>query len=312
MVKVTKRNIGVEYLRIVCMLWIILHHFSSIVINEILHSNEIGINYYISVLDFIGGDIGNVVFILITGFYMHDKTFDIVRWVKLFLQVLFYSVLSYTIMIVLGRIELNWQNLAHMLFPIRQNNYWFISTYLILFFSFPILNLVIEKTAKRLLLFVIVLGLIIFSFLPSLGYSWLASDTNCFMMFIILYLFGGWMGYHKINIWKRNKLIICVLFIVTLTGTVLSAPLFQKYGNYAFRFIWGMRAPIIIISFCLFEIFRNVNLKYNRFLVNSAKCVFGVYLLHNGPLLPEIERMFGINQASYYFSGWGGDYYCQQ
>ena len=181
-----QRNQGIQLLRIICAMWIIARHLSASAIDCLMIGKGIKINYWLGIIGFIGGDIGNVVFIVVTGYFMYSKKFDIKRWVRVYLELLFYSCLGYSIAFLLGYQKMNLHNVLDMLMPVRKNDFWYISDYLVMFFVFPILNILIQKLNMRQLVFFVFLGCFVFSFLPTMHYKWF-SDKNGVCLFILLY-----------------------------------------------------------------------------------------------------------------------------
>ena len=80
----------------------------------------------------LGGAIGNCAFVIIGGYLLCTKEFDSRRIIKLWLQTFFYSVVCSLIAFKMGIIGVSIKKIVMMLLPITYNEYWFISSYLIL------------------------------------------------------------------------------------------------------------------------------------------------------------------------------------
>lgn len=293
-----------EVLRIVCMFWIVLRHFvSASYMEEItlfLGGGDNVFHYFFSVFAFLGGDIGNVVFMILTGFFMYGKAWNARRVIRLWLEVEFYSILSY-VMIVAARYEsFSMKGFMESCLPILSNQYWFISTYMVLSFFFPVLNLVISCLKRGQLKALLAISILFFSVFPTvgLGSSWL-FDPNSIYIFVILYLFGGYIRKYDVS-FKRGKL--TAAFTIVLAVCMLSVPLFSYLNmNNPLAWIWGpARLPVILCGAILFGIaatFKGHDFnKISRF----SFSVFGIYLFHNGKLLPLLLNIVGINNDTYY------------
>lgn len=92
------RNSNIELLRILCMIFIILHH--SVVhssFNEIDNLN-FNILYVLSTL----GRVANNIFIIITGYYMVNKQVKVKSIMKLVLETIFYSYVILLIYLIIS------------------------------------------------------------------------------------------------------------------------------------------------------------------------------------------------------------------
>ena len=103
---------------------------------------------------------------------------------------------------------------------------------------------------------------------------------------------------------KRARMLIFTVFILTLILTVVTVPIFQRVGNYAFRFVWGITPPIIIIGYTLFLLFKSATIPRNALIDVLSTATLGIYLIHNGALLPVIYDVFDISAESYFEQGW--------
>ena len=160
MTEVTKRKkraSGIELLRILAMIAIIAHHFSTHVNwGEVTQLNS----YWITIFGSFGR-IGVGIFFIITGYFLaRQKNYN---WKKIF-NVLrptwFYSLLFLGIFTLLKdeRIFLSFPLNEHMqksLFPIISNSYWFISTYVAVSLLSPYLKKMLDALADKDLLKII-------------------------------------------------------------------------------------------------------------------------------------------------------------
>ena len=132
------RNLGIELFRIVCMLLIIAFHMSDHGVISINSSMPITGNWLTLAFARLGGAIGNCAFVIIGGYLLCMKEFDSRRVIKLWLQTLFYSIICGLIAFKIGVIDVSIKSIIMMLLPITYNEYWFISSYLILMLLYTI------------------------------------------------------------------------------------------------------------------------------------------------------------------------------
>ena len=92
-VKTSKdRQMNFELLRIISMIFILLHHYS--LKGGLLSIENITTNKFIGEFIYIGGKVGVVIFILISGYFLIDKKYKFKNLFKVILEVFFYSILK--------------------------------------------------------------------------------------------------------------------------------------------------------------------------------------------------------------------------
>ena len=124
------RSSNLELLRILSMILIIMHHYSVhggfSLIDQTLTINKL----FVQILS-LGGKIGVVCFILITGYFMINSSFKFKKLLKLVLEVWFYSIGIMVIFYLFGLAEFNTVTFFTCLFPLSHSLYWFVTTYVV-------------------------------------------------------------------------------------------------------------------------------------------------------------------------------------
>lgn len=296
----------IEYLRIFCMFWIILFHFSDHG-TVIMETTPLSINWLMLAMARLGGGIGNCIFVLITGYLMYEKQFKLMRIIKLWFETLFYSILSFVIINCVNShmIEnMGSVNILKVFFPIISNRYWFISTYILLGFLIPFLNKLIDTLNVKNHIYLMVLMFLISSVIPTFTLSsWMTSKSNI-DEFILLYLIGSFIkknNLHSIHSYKYFVLFIIVLFGMLCSEIVLKV-LLPSHFDY---FVSGSRkTPTVIASILLFLFAKNMKINLPKFFLVCSRSVFGVYLIHIGDLnIIFFKNIFDISKIfnSYFF-----------
>ena len=177
------RNLGIELFRIVCMLLIIAFHMSDHGVISINSSMPITGNWLTLALARLGGAIGNCAFVIIGGYLLCMKEFDSRRVIKLWLQTLFYSIICGLIAFKIGVIDVSVKSIIMMLLPITYNEYWFISSYLILMLLVPFLNPLLKGMSRNKHRAFIGLGLLVFSIIPTIHEipGWILIIIYCYL-----------------------------------------------------------------------------------------------------------------------------------
>lgn len=200
----TKRNANIELLRIVAMLFIIVHHC---VINgyglqgrlkgEIF--SEGGYNIFLSALNTVV-IIGVNVFFLISDYY--GIRFSVKRLVLLILDLYFYADILIVFSVVIGMQPLGLDVAKSLIFPFCK--YWFVNVYIILYILSPVLNVGIEAINKKQALIFTGFFTLLFcllGFVSEIEAAFLGLNNGYSLTFAIyLYFIGRIM--RKYNLWK--------------------------------------------------------------------------------------------------------------
>lgn len=175
-----KRDSNIEFLRIILMIFIIMHHIISSVI-----APEFSIKGFACIDVVLHTAV--IIFVLISGYFginLRIKTLLI-----LFLQVVFYS-LTLTLLAVYIF------NLGHpvdvikSLLPLSGNFYWFMTVYIELFVLSPFINkLLVNLSNRQYISLLVILGFLIFWF-GLLRKTNISIDGKNIVNLIYIYIIG--------------------------------------------------------------------------------------------------------------------------
>ncbi len=301
--KKTKRNLGVELLRLVTMMTIVLGHcldHGKVAVNfsaaEFLPFSVLAVFCYTSVN----------VYALTTGYACIKSTHRWYRGIQLWLQVVFYALAICAAGLLLGHATSAKTILASFV-PVTSNLYWYFSSYFMVFCLIPFLNKLLLGLSKRQFKKLLLVGVVLMC-----GISWLGdylgflpfSANNGFSPLWLTYLYcvGAYLRVYEADFEKRKKstyagiYLLCALTV--FAGKYLIAFLTQSIlGEVMFRRILGTYlSPIAIIgAAALFLFFANLDIKNGRFIAMLAPCSFGVYLLHDHPITRELIIKNGLS-----------------
>lgn len=128
--KTMYRNSSIELLRIISMVMIMFHHFAYHG-NFEWNYNEITIPHLWYNFILMGGKVGVNIFVLISGFFLIENTerlFQPKKLLKFWGQVVFYSITTYFLSIVLQINNFDIKQIIKICFPITYPGWWFAST----------------------------------------------------------------------------------------------------------------------------------------------------------------------------------------
>lgn len=301
-----KRNHGIELLRIVSMFYIVMFHIPTWGMVHITADMPVTLNYVILAVSYLGGGLGNCAFVLISGYLLIDKEFSVKRIIRLWFQVLCWSIFCGIIAFAIGTHEVNVKSVLSMVFPLSFNEYWYISTYMVVMLISPYLNKFLLTLSRKEYKRLIVIGLILFSVMPTLlGESgkWL-SGTNSIAIFLVLYILGGYISLFEVELMHRRRAkAIGVLMWFALVMTIFVMKYISKswdLGLDIFYFVWPMdKLSVIIVAVWWFLIFKDSTIRLPRYLLTMAGSVFGVYLFHIGRLRYYLLQNF-FDYTPYY------------
>lgn len=282
-----EKHMGIEVYRLFSMFFIILFHFSdhgAVIINNDMPMSG---SWLLMAFFRCWGAMGNCAFVLITGYFMINKKQNIKRLIKLWFEVWIYSLVLGSISFMLGTEQFSLWSLLKMIFPVIFNEYWFMSSYVILFLVSPYINKMILTLTKKEFQTLIVILVVVFSVIPTLtGTKWM-TDANYIMSFLTMYVIGGYIRLYGINLFKK-KYLYCFCAIGLTLLMFISILVFKKLNlpKALFYFVWGMnKIPVILASIMWFLTFISLKkIKYNKIINFASSSVFGVYLLHIGRL----------------------------
>lgn len=196
------RQSNLELYRIIVMILIIAHHYvvNSGVLN-IMSNNPFSKKSLFLYMYGAFEKIGINCFVLITGYFMCKKSITLRKFLRLFLEVLFYSVSIYLLFVLFGYEHFSLKGLVKSFVPIYQIQTKFATCFLKFYLCIPFLNTLLnninEKQHFRLLLLFSFIYIVLGT-LPK-GYV----TMNYVSWFIILYFVGSF-----INLYPKEYMII--------------------------------------------------------------------------------------------------------
>ena len=309
--KIKKRDSNFELLRILAMLAVILSHFN-------LHGNfnnvdiyNFNINYLITRI-FTVGCFANCIFILITGFFMIKSNVNYKKIISLIIDMVFYSCIIYLILILCGKVTFNKADLIKVLLPVFYGN-WYCIYYVIFYLFIPIMNYVINSISKEKVQKLIFLIFMLFSVITTFTNNiYLFSN---FTVFVLLYFIGAYIRLYMNQRLNIKNIIICIILslMITLSTVVLQYILgvhlhISKMVTSSHHFIvCNFSFFVIVPAIFIFLLFKDLNIKYNKYINYISASVLPIYLIHENFLLKNIiwneifpNKMF-INQFYFIF-----------
>lgn len=288
-----KRNYGIDLLRLVAMCGVVNLHILSHggVLSQI--SAEGG--YKSTLLWFV-----EIVFCcavnvyaIITGyvnFSEEEKPFKYSKYIYVWLPVFTYSFGITVILFFLKPGLISWNQLLASMAPVLSDEYWYFTAYTFVFMLIPWLNKWIREMEKKEMtrLTIILLGL-------SSVCPFLSGNVNLFQLqggysalwIGVLYIVGAWMKKcQRLKRLSAKWLLIVGVFCLIVTWVFWVLSPYDELKNVLVSYL----NPIICVySVLMVEIFSRVKCseKVNKWIRFWAPAAFGVYLIHEHPLIRD-------------------------
>ena len=295
----TGRNYGIDALRIVSMLMIVIHHilFHGGVLSGI---EPFTIRYNLIWLIQIAVYGAVDCYALISGYVGVYSRHSYGSFLSLWLRVVFYSFGLSLINILVSPDSIGIGSLIFSLFPIFTNKYWYFTSYFVLFLFIPLLNKVLESLPKRKLQVFFILAISSFSIIIPImsifgGTMFLEGGFTPWWL-IILYLLGGYIRkYGFLESLKKRYLVLTFVISVTLNWLIKILIQFitiHIYDSIRFDEIFVKYDSIFVLcsALSLLLLFSRINIRNVMVKIVSfiSPLTFSVYLIHEHEFIRKV------------------------
>lgn len=305
------RNVNLEKVRILAMLFIVTHHLciNNFGLKEIqtnMIPNKINIYLCAGIINcFVV--IGVNLFFLLSGYFGIKLNFS--KLIQLSLKIyIFYGVGELLIYITSNGEHII--SLKKILFCIFE--YWYVVVYFVLCMISPLLKSAIDNLEKKyipylfLCYLIVGCGLCFWTNYAIIG----INDGYSLLSACMLYMVGNWIHRYKDNILKK-VLFWRILYIGSCLINFLIVLIHIDNGNgWKAWHMFMYNSPLVFLAsiflFISFTAKKNIQKKTDKYILNIAKHVFAVYILHSvnpffsqgrGILVDYCIRKYGYREA---------------
>lgn len=245
-------------------------------------------------------------FVLISGWYGIRPSIN--GFMRLLGMVIFYSILGWLFRLVIGQECFSLRGMFSALFPLFHNRWWFISVYLGLYLTAPILDSFIRSASSQSL-FVMILLLYFISF-------WIGSRSvhvGRLPLFWTLYLIGRAFRFSQ-DLWRsiqQHSILTYALCAMSIIVVGCTSPFWGRVGMTIYSILFfNYTAPVLLLaSIALSLLFlRRGGPWRSRFVNTMAASVFPIYLMHEKNFIPQcVYDKFGemSHGSACYTIAWG-------
>ncbi len=294
-----KRNYGIDLLKIIIMFMVVLLHIldeGGVLSNTVKLSDKYWIAWFLECAAFCAVNC----FAIISGFVMHNSTAKISRILALWLQIVFYSLITTCILWVADPSSVSINSIITAVFPITRKQYWYLSAYFGMYIFVPLLNLIIEKCERQILKRIFILIFIFMCVIPTGMHSdpYNLNSGYSTAWLCLLYLLGGYIEKYNI-LSKLKKMTSMFLFWISIIVSIC----FKALIEYCITYVlgnsinisfggWGvisyLSPTIILAAVFLISYFSKLNFSWGgveRIIKLLSNASLGVYIIHCSPFV---------------------------
>ena len=283
------REYGIDFIRIYAMCLVIMGHIigrGGVLAATTLGLTKHNIALFLKIFSLCSINI----FGLISGYVGYGAKFKFSHIVKLWLQILFWTVLIALFYIVTRGIPILFDLVRITFLPIMSKTYWYMTAYFIVYLLSPLINILVKRTNDMILFGGAICILLTFSVI-------LTTSGNNAIWLCALYFIGAII--RKKDIKKKSCLkvgvcgyLLCVVVtwfmaISKETGTVVwNKSLWALFGG-RYDGIWPSSITMFFAAFFILLVGINIKL-YSKAIIIIKKVtpsILSIYLIHVHPLI---------------------------
>ncbi len=289
--KIKERNSSIELLRIFAIFIIILNHYALYSGFDV--SEGINLSNILPTWLHIGGKLGVNIFVFISSYFLcKGNKFKLEKLLKLFLEVLFYSIIILVIGTCINNMNLKYA--VKLIFAIPSGCWQYITIYVMLYILSPYINIMLEHIELKSLLKLVAILTITYVIFPSFT-SFGFDITYSIAWFMYIYILAAFVRRIEDNIPKKPKLYLLIAFlsigIIALSELVIkyiSINYVNQLSNWIEHFRNYNSIFVIISTVFLFLGFKQVQIKSSKIINNLASTSLAVFILHDNDVIRDI------------------------
>lgn len=298
---VKKKNIGIELLRIVAMMMVLLLHElgqGGLLDNTHQFSMNFELSWALESLALVAVNC----YALVTGYLMVTSKFKIKRVIGLWLQVIFYSWIILIVSLLVGCKISTYQIIANML-PTIFKGYWYFNAYLGMYFFIPIINkgarCISQTWYRNIVISILILNSVIPTIVPNSIDTFTINRGYSPTWLLIMYLVGGYIKlYNPLGYVPQYKKFcsylffsVCTFMITNVSGVVKM--LITGQQGVTHHFMAYNSIFILLASISLFLFFINLKIKkvnFQKIIIFFGPLSFSAYLLQANPIIYNLLK----------------------
>jgi len=204
------------------------------------------------------GKTGINCFLMITGYFMCTSQITLRKFIKLFIQILFYNIIIYSLFLATGHEILSLRHIIPVLIPFWGFKTGFVSCFIAFYLTIPFWNILIKNMTERQHQLLLLLLLTCYTFLGSVPTFELSF--NYITWFGVIYVMASYIRLYPHPLFCRKKMwgivsLISILFAIT---SIVIMQIYFKSGYYFVADSNKFFAVFVALSTFLW--FKNLNI----------------------------------------------------
>lgn len=293
------RNYGIDLLKIICMGMVVMIHVlghGGILYNTTMFTIQYSVLWALECAIYCAVNC----YALITGYLYYGRTFKYSNILRLYFQVAFYGVIIFFLFYFLHPDMVSSWDLARAILPFATvNQYWYFTSYFYLFFLMPFLNKMMATSTKKEATVLLTCLFVFFSIVPTFSTSDPIQENSGYSMLwlMIMYLLGAYIKKYdvvgKLKSWQSllGYFINVLLLWLSRCGVEYVMQLWRdgSWVNRNFIFFKYSSPLLFLCAVFLFLLFASLKIPkgLQKPVAFLAPLSFGVYLLHDNPLIRQ-------------------------
>ncbi len=239
------------------------------------------------------------VYVMISGYYSVDTRFSLRKFIKLWCEILFYSVFIGLICFATGiesfEEHANLYELQYLVFPVSNGHYWFATAYMMLMLIAPFLGRgfkALNKLQHGFILIVLLVFTCVFKSIFPMHMLGLEDHGCSLQWFITLYVLAAYIRLYGLPFCKTKAgsalsyvcyallVVPCIIVMYGLESGDLKG---IHFGNASLLVDDYNHLLVLLSSIGLFMFFvhmKPIKGKAAAVISKISACTFGVYLIH--------------------------------
>lgn len=301
-----KRESGIELLKIVAILFIVINHVCQTLgekpleliqlASELIDASMATTNIQYIIIAFFRhfGSLGNNIFLACSFWFLCDsKKFKINKIVTILMDVWLISVIYLVVYLAIGE-SISARLFIQCVFPSLFANNWFITCYLLIYLIHPYLNIIIAHIDQKTHAVMCLISLALYSGVVYLQRSLLFTSAliNFIVMFFVISYIKKYM--RKWSNCIKYNIMLLIFGLVGVIGMLLLTNMLGLQISFLSNkvLMWnGNNNPFIIATaIALLNIFRQI--KFKSYFVNYwASLALIIYVVHENILFRNFTRV---------------------
>lgn len=294
------RNDGIDLLRILSMLYIVVLHCLGLggALEAVpMESSTYFVGWMMQMWVYCAVNI----FALISGYVGYcdkERKFQYANYILLWLQVVFWNALLTVVCSLVAGQGVSLLAIVRSCLPVTTNTHWYFTAYTGLFFLIPVLNTAVRSSSHRCLRWLFAVMFVLFSLYSTVADRWRLEEGFSLLWLMVLYLMGAIMKKCGFGAGLSQKKAFAGIVICTLLSWLWV--LYENRAGYLFSGslvceiyltpTYLISAMLHVLLFSRLQVPNSIK-KWIRF---AAPGAFAVYLIncHNSVLDAYVRFRF--------------------